>query len=116
MFSDETHMPIATTEGIAGHRIVMTLELVFGLAIRSRGLSGNIMAGLDAHRNSGALAEYRDSLAAVRAEAVAQMVTQARRLGANAIVGVRFDTAVAGHDMSEIVAYGTAVVIERDIC
>jgi uncharacterized protein YbjQ (UPF0145 family) len=115
MSAGETRMTIATTDGIAGHRTVVTLDLVLGLAIRSRGLSGNIMAGLDAHRNAGALDEYRDSLLAVRAEAIAQMVMQARNLGANAIVGVRFDTAAAGHDMSEIVAYGTAVVIEREV-
>jgi uncharacterized protein YbjQ (UPF0145 family) len=107
-------MPIATTEAIAGHRIVATLGLVFGLAIRSRGLGGNIMVGLDSLGNGGALTEYEESLAAVRLQAVAQMEARARERGANAVVGVRFDTAAAGHDMSEIVAYGTAVIIAQE--
>ena len=104
-------MLIATTEEIAGRRIVATLGLVLGLAVRSRGLGGNIMAGFGALGNGGALAEFGDALAAARGEAVAQMAARATELGANAIVGARFDAAAAGHDMGEIVAYGTAVVI-----
>jgi uncharacterized protein YbjQ (UPF0145 family) len=112
MAAGETPMRTVTMDGIAGQRTVTTLGFVLGLAIRSRGLGGNIMAGLDALGNGSALGEYRDDLAAVRREAIAQMEAEARDLGANAIVGVRFDTAAVGHDMSEIVAYGTAVVIE----
>jgi uncharacterized protein YbjQ (UPF0145 family) len=106
-------MHIATTAEIAGQRTVTTLGFVFGIAIRSRGLSGNIMAGLGSLGNGSALDEYRDDLAAVRREAVGQMEAAASDLGANAVVGVRFDTAEVGHDMSEIVAYGTAIVIKQ---
>jgi len=107
-------MRIATTDGIAGQRTVATIGFVLGLAIRSRGLGGNIMAGLDSLGNGSALHEYRDDLAAVRREAVAQMESDAHERGANAVVGVRFDTAEVGHDMSKIVAYGTAVLLEPD--
>ena len=107
-------MRIATTDVIAGQQTVTTLGFVFGLAIRSRSLSGNIMAGLGSLGNGSALDEYRDDLAAVRRQAVAQMEGEAKGLGANAVVGVRFDAAEVGHDMSEIIAYGTAVVIEPD--
>jgi uncharacterized protein YbjQ (UPF0145 family) len=105
-------MRIATTEGIAGHRIATTLGVVIGIAIRSRGVGGNIMAGLDALGNNGALAEYRDTLTTIRRDALAQLAAEAAAMGANAIVGVRFDTAAVGREMVEVVAYGTAVVIE----
>ncbi len=64
---------IATTDGIAGARIAMTLGVVVGIAIRSRGVGGNIMAGLDALGDGSALDEYRDLLAACRGEALVRM-------------------------------------------
>ena len=106
-------MLIATTDTIADRRIVATVGLVLGLAVRARGLGGNIMAGLHALGNSGALDEFRADLATARREAIAGMEARAEERGANAVVGVSFDSAEVGHDMSEIVAYGTAVVIER---
>ena len=106
-------MLIATTETITEQRIVATVGLVLGLAVRARGLGGNIMAGLHALGNGNALDEFRSDLATARREATAQMEAHAAERGANAVVGVYFDTAEVGHDMSEIVAYGTAVIIER---
>src|SRR5215207_3580921 len=103
---------IATMDGIEGTRIVRTLGVVTGLAIRSRGVSGNIMAGLDALGNGSALDEYRDLLAAIRREALARMERAALGLGANAVIGMRFDSAEVGREMVEIVAYGTAVVLQ----
>ncbi len=105
-------MLIATTEGIAGQRTIATLGLVLGLAVRERGLGGNIMAGLNALGSDGALDEYREELVSARREALARMVALATERGASAIVGMRFDAAAVGHDMSEIVAYGTAVVTQ----
>jgi uncharacterized protein YbjQ (UPF0145 family) len=103
---------LATTDGIAGSRVTRMLGVVVGLAVRSRGIGGNIMAGLDALGNSDALAEYRDLLAAIRREALARMAAEAERLGATAVVGVRFDSAEVGREMVEVVAYGTAVVLQ----
>src|SRR5690349_24287149 len=100
---------IATTDGVAGARVATTLGVVLGIAIRSRGIGGNIMAGLDALGNGSALDEFRDDLLAIRREALAQMAAEAEALGANAVVRVRFDTAEVGHEMVEVVAYGTAV-------
>jgi uncharacterized protein YbjQ (UPF0145 family) len=107
---------IATTDGIAGARIASTLGTVIGIAIRSRGVGGNIMAGLDAlgNGNGSALDEYREDLAVIRREALARMAAEAEGLGANAVVGVRFDSAEVGREMVEIVAYGTAVVVQDD--
>jgi uncharacterized protein YbjQ (UPF0145 family) len=103
---------IATTDGIAGARITTTLGVVMGIAIRSRGVGGNIIAGLDALGNGSALAEYRDNLAAIRREALARMAAEAEAMGANAVVGMRYDTAEVGREMVEVVAWGTAVTIE----
>ena len=103
---------IATTDGIAGTRIASTLGTVVGIAIRSRGVGGNIMAGLDALGNGSALDDYRDELSAFRREALARLAQSALDLGANAIVGVRFDSAEVGREMVEVVAYGTAVVLQ----
>jgi uncharacterized protein YbjQ (UPF0145 family) len=102
---------IATTDGIAGARVATILGVAVGIAIRSRGIGGNIMAGLDALGDGGALDEYRGDLAAIRQEALARMAAEAEGLGANAVVGLRFDTAEIGREMVEIVAYGTAVVL-----
>jgi uncharacterized protein YbjQ (UPF0145 family) len=103
---------IATTDEIAGARIAETLGVVIGIAIRSRGVGGNIMAGLEALGNGGALDEYRDDLAAIRREALARMAAEAEGLGADAVVGVRFDAAEVGREMVEVVAYGTAVALQ----
>ncbi len=103
---------IATTDGIAGARIATNLGAVVGIAIRSRGVGGNIMAGLDALGDGGALDEYRDLLAAIRREALTRMGREAEGVGANAVIGMRFDTAEVGREMVEVVAYGTAVVLQ----
>ena len=106
-------MRIATTEGLAGLCTVAALGMVLGIAVRRRGLDANIMAGFDALGDGTALDEYRDQLAAIRREALTPMAAEAAGLGANAVVGVRFNTAEVGHDMVEVVAYGTAVVVHE---
>src|ERR687894_848397 len=103
---------ITTTDGIADAHIAMRLGVVVGIAIRSRGVSGNIIAGLDALGNGSALEEYRHVLATCRSEALMRMGRAAEGLGANAVIGVRFDTAEVGREMVEVVAYGTAVVLQ----
>jgi len=103
-------MIIATTENIAGHRVVTTLGQVFGVVVRSRGIGGNLMAGLRSIVG-GEIHEYTQMLEEARRHATDRMVANATAMGANAIL-VRFDSAEIGQTMSEIVAYGTAVVME----
>jgi uncharacterized protein YbjQ (UPF0145 family) len=107
-------MLVVTTKKIAGRRTQRMLGQVFGLAVRTRGLEGNIMAGLASLEalDGQAMTEFAAGLVAARDEAIARMVEQAAALGADAVVQLRFDSASVGHDMSEIVAYGTAVVTE----
>ena len=104
-------MIVATTENVAGHRVAKTLGQVFGVVVRSRGIGGNIMAGLRSIVG-GEITEYTTMLEEARRHAVDRMVQNAATMGADAIIMMRFDSSELGQTMSEIVAYGTAVVLE----
>lgn len=104
-------MIVATTESVAGHRTMQTLGQVFGLVVRSRGLGGNIMAGLRSLAG-GEIVEYTEMLEEARRHATDRMVKNAQAMGANAIIMMRFDSSELGQTMSEIVAYGTAAIVE----
>jgi uncharacterized protein YbjQ (UPF0145 family) len=104
---------IVTSEYVAGFKVVETKGQVFGLVVRSRGLGGNIMAGLRSI-GGGEITEYTQLLEEARRHAVDRMVQNATEAGANAIVMMRFDSSEIGQTMSEIVAYGTAVVIRPE--
>ena len=104
-------MIIATTENIAGHRAVTTLGQAFGVVVRSRGIGGDIVAGLRSIMG-GEIHEYTQMLEEARRHATDRMVANATAMGANAILVMRFDSSEIGDTMSEVVAYGTAAVIE----
>jgi uncharacterized protein YbjQ (UPF0145 family) len=105
-------MLVATTENVAGYRTRETLGQAFGVVVRSRGIGGNIMAGLRSIIG-GEIHEYTQLLEQARRQAVDRMVTNATAMGANAVVMMRFDSSEIGQAMSEIVAYGTAVIVEK---
>jgi len=105
-------MLIATTENLPGHRVKEVKGQVFGVVVRSRGLAGNILAGLRSIVG-GEIKEYTQLLEEARRHAIDRMVVNAQRMGGNAIVMMRFDSSEMGQTMTEIVAYGTAVVVER---
>jgi len=86
---------------------------VFGVVVRSRGLGGNIMAGLRSIVG-GEIHEYTQLLEETRRQAIDRMVKNATVMGATAVVMMRFDSSEIGQTMSEIVAYGTAVILEPD--
>jgi uncharacterized protein YbjQ (UPF0145 family) len=104
-------MLVVTTENVPGHQVRATLGQCFGVVVRSRGLAGNIMASLRSIIG-GEIKEYTEMLEQARRHAVDRMVTNASLMGANAIVMMRFDSSEMGQTMSEIVAYGTAVVLD----
>ena len=106
-------MLIVTTENIPHHRVVEVKGQVFGVVVRSRGLGGNIMAGLRSIVG-GEIHEYTQLLEEARRHAVDRLVQNATAMGANAVIMMRFDSSEIGQTMSEIVAYGTAAVIERE--
>ena len=105
-------MIIVTSENVAGQRIRETKGQVFGVVVRSRGIGGNVMAGLRSIVG-GEINEYTQMLEEARRHATDRMVQNAQAMGANAVVMMRFDSSEIGQTMSEIVAYGTAVVIEK---
>ena len=106
-------MIVATTPYIAGHRTIETKGMVFGLVVRSRGLGGNIMAGLRSI-GGGEIHEYTELLEDTRRQAIDRLVRNATLAGGNAVVSMRFDSSEIASTMSEIVAYGTAVVVVPD--
>ncbi|MDH7502628.1 MAG: YbjQ family protein [Verrucomicrobiota bacterium] len=104
-------MIVTTTETIAGKKIVRTLGMAKGNTIRARHVGRDIMALL---RNivGGEITDYTKLLAESREQALDRMKADAARMGANAIVGVRFATLVLMGGAAELLAYGTAVVVE----
>ena len=106
-------MIVVTTENVHGRQVRDVKGQVFGVVVRSRGIGGNLMAGLRSIVG-GEIHEYTQLLEEARRHAVDRMVTNATVMGANAIVMMRFDSAEIGQTMSEIVAYGTAVVLVPD--
>jgi uncharacterized protein YbjQ (UPF0145 family) len=106
-------MLITTTPYVAGWRVVEVKGHVFGLVVRSRGLGGNIMAGLRS-LGGGEIKEYTSLLEDTRRQAMDRMVQNATLMGANAVISMRFDSTELANTMSEIVASGTAVVLCAD--
>jgi uncharacterized protein YbjQ (UPF0145 family) len=105
-------MLVVTTENVAGYRVRAVKGQVFGIVVRSRGIGGNVMAGLRSFVG-GEIPEYTEMLEEARKHAVDRMVENATAMEANAVVMMRFDSSEIGQTMSEIVAYGTAVVLEK---
>jgi uncharacterized protein YbjQ (UPF0145 family) len=106
-------MIIATTPFIAGYRVTETRGQVFGLVVRSRGLGGNMVAGLRSIMG-GEIHEYTSLLEDTRRQAIDRLVQNATLMGANGVLSMRFDSTELAGTMSEIVAYGTAVVLVPD--
>ena len=105
-------MIVVTSENVAGFRVKEAKGQAFGVVVRSRGIGGNIMAGLRSLKG-GEIVEYTQLLEEARRHAVDRLVQNATAMGANGIIMMRFDSAEIGQTMSEIVAYGTAVVLEK---
>jgi uncharacterized protein YbjQ (UPF0145 family) len=104
-------MIVVTSETIANRKIVRTLGLVRGNTVRARHIGKDIMAGL---RNivGGEVHEYAKLIAESREQSLDRMVAEAESLGANAIIATRFTTSVMMGGAAELLAIGTAVIIE----
>jgi uncharacterized protein YbjQ (UPF0145 family) len=107
----DKNMLLSTTNTIYGKKIISQLGLVRGNTIRSRHFGRDVMATL---RNfvGGEIEEYTKLLAESREQALDRMIEEAAKLGANAIVGVKFSTSEVMSRAAEILVYGTAVVVE----
>jgi uncharacterized protein YbjQ (UPF0145 family) len=104
---------IVTTPFVSGHHVTRVIGATFGLIVRSRGLGQNVWAFFRAW-GGGEIKVYTQLLEQVRHEAIQRLSTHAKSLGANAVVGVGFDTSEMAGAMTEVLAYGTAVVVVPD--
>ena len=106
-------MLVVTSETVANHRIVKTLGLVRGNTVRARHVGKDILAGLRTIVG-GEIHEYTKLMAESREHTIDRMVAEAQQLGANAIVTTRFTTSVILGGAAELLAVGTAVLIEPE--
>lgn len=104
---------VVSTPYVTGYKITKTVGFTWGLIVRSRGLGGNMVAGLRTIFG-GEIHEYTELLNQSRQQALDRMKEHARAIGANAVISVDFDSSEIGQSMTEVLAYGTAVVIEKD--
>ena len=104
-------MLVVTTNDLPGHRIVKHLGVVRGLTVRSRSIVGNIGAGLQS-LVGGNITIYTELCEKAREEAFQIMLAHAHQIGANAVIGMRYDANEVAQGVTEVLAYGTAVVVE----
>ncbi len=107
-----SHILIATSDEVPGYTIEKTLGIVRGNTIRARHLGRDIMAGLRG-LVGGEVHEYTKLLAESREQALDRMVEEARKMGADAIIGMRFSTSLMAQGAAELLAYGTAVKLRQ---
>jgi len=102
--------PVTSAFALPGKNIDADLGVAFGLVVRSMGISKALGAGFTALRQ-GEVTQYTALLEDSRRHAIDRMIDNARLLGANAVVAMRFDSSAIGQQLTEIVAYGSAVVV-----
>jgi uncharacterized protein YbjQ (UPF0145 family) len=105
-------MIVTTTNDITGHQVVRYLGVVRGITVRSRSVIGNIGAGIQS-LFGGNISIYTDLAEKAREEAYGLMVQHATSLGANAVIGMRYDANEITDGITEVLAYGTAVVVQQ---
>lgn len=101
--------PVTTALDLPGMTVKENLGVAFGLVVRSMGLGKGVGAAFTSLRQ-GEVPQYTELMEDSRRHAVDRMIENARLLGANAVVSMRFDSSAIGQQLTEIVAYGTAVV------
>jgi len=107
-------MILVTLPEVPGHRIVRVLGVVKGSTVRAKHIGKDILAGLR-QIVGGEIKEYTEMLSEARAEAERRMIEEAEKLGANAIVNIRYTTSSVMANAAEILAYGTAVLVEPEV-
>ena len=106
-------MLVITTNGVEGHRVTQYLGLVRGITVRSRSVIGNIGAGIQS-LFGGNITIYTELAEKAREEAFNLMVEHAASAGANAVIAMRYDANEIADGITEVLAYGTAVVVQQD--
>jgi uncharacterized protein YbjQ (UPF0145 family) len=108
--SSPATFPVTTALGLLGMTVERDLGLTFGLVVRSMGITKSFGAQFTAMRQ-GEVPQYTQLLEDSRRHAIDRMIDNARLLGANAIIAMRFDSSEISQQLTEVVAYGTAVVV-----
>jgi len=104
---------ISSSNDIPGYEIVETKGFAYGLTVRSRGVGGQIGAGLRSVFG-GEIKEYVSMMEDSRNEALNRLIDHCKNMGANALIAVRYDSSAISDVMQEVLAYGTAVVVEKE--
>jgi uncharacterized protein YbjQ (UPF0145 family) len=107
------HRMTTTCLAIPGYRVVQTLGVVRGVTVRARWIGSQVAASLRT-LGGGRIPEYIELCEQTRAEAFAWMVQHAEAMGANAVLGVKYDATDLGNNMTEVLCYGTAAVLEPE--
>jgi uncharacterized protein YbjQ (UPF0145 family) len=107
-----TGLPMTTALELPGMTVRENLGVCYGLVVRSMGFAGSVGASFKALRR-GEISQYTQLLEDSRRHAIDRMVENATLMGADAIIAVRFDSSEIGNQFTEIVAYGTAVKVDR---
>ena len=104
---------VTTLEHVPGYRVKKVIGVVSGSVVRARSVGRDIMAGF---RNlaGGEIKEYTELMAESRELAIRRMIEKAKAIGANAVLGMRFSTSAIMSGAAEVMAYGTAVVLEKE--
>lgn len=108
--ADTSGFPVTTALELRGMTVQQDLGLAFGLVVRSMGMVKTLGAGFKALRQ-GEVTQYTELLEDSRRHAIDRMIENAKLLGANGVIAMRFDSSEIGQQLTEIVAYGTAVVV-----
>src|SRR6059036_3202987 len=108
----QTHPLTTTTFELPGYRVARSFGVVRGIVVRSRSIVGNIGAGLQSIFG-GNITLYTSLCERTREDAFNQMIAHAGELGANAVIGVRYDATEIGKGITEVLCYGTAVYVEQ---
>jgi uncharacterized protein YbjQ (UPF0145 family) len=104
-------LPMTTALELPGMTVRENLGVVYGLVVRSMGFAGSVGASFKALRR-GEISQYTQLLEDSRRHAIDRMVDNARLMGADAVIAVRFDSSEIGNQFTEVVAYGTAVTVQ----
>jgi uncharacterized protein YbjQ (UPF0145 family) len=105
-------LPMTTALELPGMQVSENIGVCYGLVVRSMGLSGSVAASFKGLRR-GEISQYTQLLEDSRRHAIDRLVENARLMGADAVIAVRFDSSEIGQQFTEIVAYGTAVKLSR---
>lgn len=106
------HATVTTAFDLPGYRIVRNLGIVRGITVRSRSVVGNFVGGLQT-LFGGNITVYTDLCEQARQQTYDDMLAHARRMGANGVIGMRYDATELMAGLTEVLCYGTAVVVER---